>query len=270
MGFYSPDYLTKKLSNTESSNVPLFNVLFFFFSVFLFVTVIYEYIHYCFVAPESFFWKSKYRNGQFDLLCFTFCLISLCYLAVRVGLQFIYLFFIVLQIKIEKYPQLGFEHPFQYSIAIMALCSSGTDLGKKKLVYLNNIMNSIPQQLARVDDTTSDTLSMQVMALSCAKKSIKNTKSRKTKALKKKIKDAIDMASNELLKRQVNDSTFGNTEVSAALASQVSRVEGGVGGVRGGEGGSLPRPISDGICHDAGLYSLGLISSAAGIAGRFW
>ena len=119
--------------------------------------------------------------------------------------------------KLSKFPQVGFNHPFQYSLAVLALCSSGKDLRRKTFTYVKNILQNIPGQ---VGHASGDTLAMQVMALKCIKKSI--TK-RSTKAFLKKINTGIDTASNELLKRQLNDTTFGENEVTAALASQVRR-----------------------------------------------
>ena len=128
-----------------------------------------------------------------------------------------------LHTKLGKYPQSGFDHPHQYSLAVMALCSSGANIGKRR--YLRNIIDRIAKELATVNDTSSDTLAMQVLALSCVKTSMKR---KEAKPLRKKAEVAIHLATSELLKRQMNDSTFGENEVTAALASQVSR--GGRGG----------------------------------------
>ena len=136
-----------------------------------------------------------------------------------------------LHTKLGKYPQSGFDHPHQYSLAVMALCSSGANIGKR-FAYLRNIIDRITKELATVNDTDSDTLAMQVLALSCVKTSMKR---KEAKPLRKKAEVAIHSATSELLKRQMNDSTFGENEVTAALASQVSR---------GGSGGHslVPRP----------------------------
>jgi len=115
--------------------------------------------------------------------------------------------------KLDKFPRLRFDHPYQYSFAVMALCSTGA----MRLDYLQNIMRDIPEQLETEDGVSGDTLSMQVMALTCAKKSMKK---KDMKVLKSKIQVAIDLASKELQARQMNDSTFGENEVTAALVSQ--------------------------------------------------
>ena len=121
--------------------------------------------------------------------------------------------------KLSKFPQAGFDHRFQYSLAVLALCSSGKDLGRKKLGYVKEIMKSISNQSdSEVASCHGDTLAMEVMALTCVKKSIKG---KDMKVLRKKIQDAVDVASKELVNCQVNDSTFGENEVTAALASQV-------------------------------------------------
>ena len=133
-----------------------------------------------------------------------------------------------LKTKLDKYPHLGFNHPFQYSWAVMALCSTGIDLGKKKLAYAKKVMESSKQRLARVEGCTGDTLHMQVLALTCVEKTLKRNDSR---WLKEKIRDTIKRASDRIVKSQMNDSTFGENVVTAALASQVIRGKGGRGGV---------------------------------------
>ena len=120
-----------------------------------------------------------------------------------------------LEIKLSNYPQVGFNHPFQYSLAVLALCSSG----RMELGYVNNILLSISEQLPSLY-ASGDTLAMQIMALTCVTRSIKRKES---EAILKKIKDGIKEASTELVKRQLNDSTFGENEVTAALALQVSK-----------------------------------------------
>ena len=134
---------------------------------------------------------------------------------------------LALKSKLDKYPHLNFDHPYQYSWAVMALCSSGNILGKKKSDYAKKVMNDINRQLDRNKSFSVDTLSMQVLALTCIKKTRKR---RDAKGLQKKLRASINKASEELKNRQINDSTFGENEVSAALASQVSRVRGVMGG----------------------------------------
>ena len=116
--------------------------------------------------------------------------------------------------KLSKFPQVGFDNPFQYSLAVLALCSSRKDLGREKLTYVREISQSIENEL---DYASGDTFAMQVMALTCIKKSIKKG------AFPEKIKNGIDTASSALVNRQMNDTTFGENEVTAALASQVRK-----------------------------------------------
>ena len=123
-----------------------------------------------------------------------------------------------LKTKLEEYPQVGFSHPFQYSLAVLALCSSRRDLGRVKFGYVDKILHNIQGQLPSVL-ASGDTLAVQIMALTCVKKSIKRKGS---ELILKKIADGISIASTELVSRQLNDSTFGGNEVTAALASQVS------------------------------------------------
>ncbi|KAM7436534.1 hypothetical protein ABFA07_013693 [Porites harrisoni] len=124
---------------------------------------------------------------------------------------------LALKSKLDKYPHLNFDHPYQYSWAVMALCSSGNILGKKKSDYAKKVMNDINRQLDRNKSFSVDTLSMQVLALTCIKKTRKR---RDARGLQKKLRASINKASEELKNRQINDSTFGENEVSAALASQ--------------------------------------------------
>ena len=72
--------------------------------------------------------------------------------------------------KLEKFPQVGFNHPFQYSLAIIALCTAGKDVGQRK--YLNYIIHNIPYQTAAAH-ASGDTLAMHVFALTCVKQLVK-------------------------------------------------------------------------------------------------
>lgn len=121
-----------------------------------------------------------------------------------------------LKAKLSKYPQAGFNHRFQYSLAVMALCSSRHGLGRMKFVYVGKILESIQKQLSSAF-ASGDTLAMQIMALTCVKKSIKGKGS---EAILEKIEEGIDIASTELVNRQLNDISFGENDVTAALASQ--------------------------------------------------
>lgn len=123
-----------------------------------------------------------------------------------------------LKAKLSKYPQAGFNHRFQYSLAVMALCSSRHGLGRMKFGYVGKILESVQKQLSSAF-ASGDTLAMQIMALTCVKKSIKGKGS---EAILEKIEEGIDIASTELVNRQLNDISFGENDVTAALASQVS------------------------------------------------
>ena len=121
-----------------------------------------------------------------------------------------------LQSKVAIYPHVGFNHPFQYSLAIIALCIAGKDLGKEK--YLNYIINNIPAQTAAAH-ASGDVLAMHIFALTCVKEFVKGEV--KSKSLKLEIEGAIKTASEVLRNRQLNDSTFGQNVVTAALSYQV-------------------------------------------------
>ena len=119
--------------------------------------------------------------------------------------------------KLDKFPQVGFNHPFQYSLAIIALCTAGKDVGQRK--YLNYILHNIPQQGAAVH-ASGDTLSMHIFALTCVKQFVKKAGEFRLK-MESGINDAIEI----LYKRQLLDGTFGENEVTAALSYQASNVD---------------------------------------------
>lgn len=120
--------------------------------------------------------------------------------------------------KLDKFPQVGFNHPFQFSLAIIALCIAGKDVGQKK--YLNYIRNNIPNQ-TKAAHASGDTLSMHIFALTCAKQFVK--KGGQFRLKKRRIQAGIDAASKILYKRQLLDPTFGENEVTAALSYQASK-----------------------------------------------
>ena len=120
-----------------------------------------------------------------------------------------------LEIKLEKYPEPGFDHPFQYGLAVLALCSNRGRIDVKKLTkHVRKIKSKIESQLGGYGDT--DTLSVEVLALSCILKA-KNSEGK----LLTDAQEAVDAASLELHQRQQKDATFHENEVSAALAAQV-------------------------------------------------
>ena len=121
--------------------------------------------------------------------------------------------------KLDKYPHVGFNHPFQFSIAMTALCTAGKDVGKWK--YVNYIINNIPDQTISTAHASGDTLAMHIFALTCVEEFITRHKQSKYNLLIR-IRGGIDTASKILLKRQLRDSTFGRNQVTAALSYQVS------------------------------------------------
>ena len=125
-----------------------------------------------------------------------------------------------LQTKLGKYPQEAeFSHPFQFSLAVLALCSSGVDF-EKRMTFVEDITGSVLQDQSVVYDT--DTLAIQVLALTCVRESLKRQRSKPMKIGNLNINQAINKASKELLGRQMKDSTFGENEVTAALSAQVN------------------------------------------------
>lgn len=122
--------------------------------------------------------------------------------------------------KLDKFPQVGFNHPFQYSLATIALCTAGKDVGKGK--YLNYIINNIPHQTAAAH-ASGDTLSMHIFALTCVKQFVEKAGQFRFKV--KRIQDGINAAIKILYERQLLDATFGKNEVTAALSYQASKVD---------------------------------------------
>lgn len=122
--------------------------------------------------------------------------------------------------KLDKFPQVGFNHPFQYSLAIIALCTAGKDVGQRK--HLNYIIENIPHQTAAAH-ASGDTLSMHIFALTCVKQFVKNAWQLRFKM--REIQGGINAAIKILYKRQLRDATFGENEVTAALSYQASKVD---------------------------------------------
>ena len=64
-----------------------------------------------------------------------------------------------LQDKLRKYPVVGFNHPFQYNLAVLALCTAGATVSSDQMEGLSAVKN---------DSTHSaGTLSMGVVAAGC-------------------------------------------------------------------------------------------------------
>ena len=120
--------------------------------------------------------------------------------------------------KLDKYPHVGFNHPFQFSIAMTALCTAGKDVGKWK--YVNYIINNIPNQTGAAH-ASANTLTMHLFALTCVEEFITRHKQSKYNLLIR-IRGGIVTASKILLTRQLLDSTFGKNQVTAAISYQVS------------------------------------------------
>ena len=120
--------------------------------------------------------------------------------------------------KLDKYPLAGLDHPFQFSLATIALCTAGKDVGKWK--YVNYIVNNIWNQTSTTY-SSGDTLAMHIFALTCVEESITRNRLPKNDLLIR-IRGGIVTASKFLLERQLLDSTFGKNQVTAALSYQVS------------------------------------------------
>ena len=124
-----------------------------------------------------------------------------------------------LQEKLDKYPQVGFTHPFQFSLAMIGLCTAGKDIGKWKYVYY--IIKNIWNQTAGTAHASGDTMSMHIFALKCVEEFILRHNQIKFNLLVR-IRGGIANAGKELLRHQLLDSTFGQNHVTAALSYQLS------------------------------------------------
>ena len=109
--------------------------------------------------------------------------------------------------KLKKFPKPGFGDYFKYSLAVLALCSSGHNA----LPYVDKIIERIS---SRKIDEYVDTLTYEIMALSCVR-------SRGGRKAVEKVQNSIREGSQELLRRKGNESHIDNNEVSTALVSQV-------------------------------------------------
>ena len=124
-----------------------------------------------------------------------------------------------LEKKLDNYPQVGFNHPFPFSLAIIALCTAGKDVGKWK--YVQYIIKNVQKQSTGTAHASGSTLSMHLLALVCVEDFI--TKQNQLKPnLIIRIRGGIVTASNELLRRQLLDSTFNQNLVTAARSYLVS------------------------------------------------
>ncbi|XP_078358162.1 transcobalamin-1-like [Oculina patagonica] len=121
-----------------------------------------------------------------------------------------------LQNQLDKYPLVGLDHPFQFSLAVIALCSAGKDVGQLK--YVDYIINNIRNQTTAAH-ASGDTLAMHIFALTCVEEFITRHAQPKFNLLIR-IRGGIVTASKVLLKRQLLDSTFGKNQVTAALSYQ--------------------------------------------------
>ena len=107
-----------------------------------------------------------------------------------------------LQGKLRKYPTVGFNHPFQYNLAVLTLCTAGASIKYNQVARL--VSRTISHQ---VDDV--DTLSVGVVAARCI--------NRKQNKQSKKLRTYIKRAATHLKRVQEKSggSKFG-TEISTA------------------------------------------------------
>ena len=114
-----------------------------------------------------------------------------------------------LKTKLSKFPTTGFDHFFQYNLALVALCSSGSSVDEQ---YVTKLIEKMSTQ----SDSTHeiDTFSLGTVALSCIYRGQKDNQN---------LGKAIRKAAKRLrMIQKKNNGTFGN-EASTSLAVQVKR-----------------------------------------------
>lgn len=132
-----------------------------------------------------------------------------------------------LQQGLKQYPVVGFNHPFQYSLAVLALCISGNGqqfyrdytLAISKMIRDN--VNSNPGH-------SGDTVSMAIMALTCmydkqprpSRCFFWSCYRRRRNSLRYLLRKVITRAALWLKRQQKRDGSFGNS-ITSALAVQV-------------------------------------------------
>lgn len=134
-----------------------------------------------------------------------------------------------LQQGLKEYPVTGFDHPFQYSLAVLALCISGNgqNLYRNYTLAIEKMMRD---NVSSNPGHSSDTVSMAIMALTCMYDKQPRPKRcyflscyrRRRHSLRYLLKRIITRAASWLGKQQKRDGSFGNS-ITSALAVQVIR-----------------------------------------------
>ena len=85
-----------------------------------------------------------------------------------------------LQGKMRKYPVVGFNHPYPYYLAVIALCTAGANVGD---IHVNKMLNAVNDSIHGVD-----TLSLGVVATACVYQKQKQKNSTVTAILQTAVK----------------------------------------------------------------------------------
>lgn len=131
---------------------------------------------------------------------------------------------------IKEYPIVGFNHPFQYALAVLSLCTSGHSQASYE-TYTKMLAKMILKNRKSVH--AGDTIAMATMALSCMYKKQRprhldcryrywhrRAADRKLCRVMSKLRWILWFATRWLRRQQKRDGSFGNS-ITSALTVQV-------------------------------------------------
>jgi len=118
-----------------------------------------------------------------------------------------------LKTGIPTYPHIGqFNHPFQYGLAVLALCKSGHDQSSSYPQYAIKLKELINKTSS--SQHVGDTLGLLTMALACI---YEDTQVHNDLSVKKTLSDAARLFIN----LQKSDGSFDHNSITTAIAIQV-------------------------------------------------
>ena len=126
---------------------------------------------------------------------------------------------------LEEYPVVGFNHPFPYSLAVLALCNSGHGSDSYRN-YTVMIRNMIQNNIHNNPTHGGDTAALAIVALTCMYNKQPRPKPcywwcySRRKSLRDLLRKTIRHAASWLTRTQKRDGRFGNS-ITTALAVQV-------------------------------------------------
>lgn len=132
-----------------------------------------------------------------------------------------------LQDGLKKYPVVGFNHPFQYSLAVLALCTSGHGQHLYRN-YTVAITKMVHDSIKNNPGHGGDTVSLAIMAMTCMYDKQPRPRPcywwtcyrRRKHSLRYLLRKSIRYAASWLKRQQKRDGSFGNS-ITTALAVQV-------------------------------------------------